>query len=63
MPAFELAVNGVRTGVKLKKAETFLPRCLGLMGKRSADPGLLITRCSSIHTFFMTRPSLLGPAQ
>ena len=53
MAVYELAVNGRKTGVKVNKADSFAARSLGLMGKPSADPGLLITRCGSIHTFFM----------
>jgi uncharacterized membrane protein (UPF0127 family) len=36
-------------------AERMLPRMRGLLGRKSLEPGagLLITRTSSIHTFFM----------
>jgi len=39
-------------------AESFVPRFLGLMGRRSlsGDEGLLFPRCNSIHTFFMRFP-------
>ena len=53
MATFELSINGKNTGVRVNKADTFFSKTLGLMGKETADPGLLITRCTSIHTFFM----------
>lgn len=39
-------------------ADRFLSRLVGLMGKRAADckSPLLLTRTSSIHTFFMRFP-------
>ena len=39
----------------LEVADTFLSRFFGLMGRKSlpADRAMLITKCSSIHTFFM----------
>ena len=47
-------VNGVDADV----AETFLERARGLIGRRGLDSGrgLLIPRCSCIHTFFMRFP-------
>lgn len=50
----EVAILGVRAVV----ADTFLSRFLGLMFRRGlpAGEGLLITRCNSIHTFFMRFP-------
>ena len=53
MAVFHLTLNGTMTGINLNKAETFFSRFIGLMGKKRASPGLLITRCVSIHTFFM----------
>lgn len=43
---------------RLETAKTFLPRAVGLLSRSSlpADEGLLIERCSSIHTFFMRFP-------
>lgn len=40
---------------KAQIADTFLSRAMGLLGKKGLDEGqgLIITRCSSIHTFFM----------
>lgn len=39
----------------VKVADSFFSRLLGLMGKREMkdNQALLITKCSSIHTFFM----------
>jgi len=39
-------------------AQRFVPRLLGLMGRRSLKPetGLYLPRCSSIHMFFMRFP-------
>lgn len=53
---FELEINGRMTGLRMRKAERFFERLKGLMGKGSADPGLLIPACNSIHTFFMKVP-------
>jgi len=53
MTTHELAVNGKTTGVRTGMADNFFSRFLGQMGKKSPDGALLITRCSSIHTFFM----------
>ena len=49
----EIILNGNNTGARVDTADTFFPRLFGLMGKTSIDAGLLITRCNSIHTFFM----------
>lgn len=39
---------------KLNRANTFITRFIGLMGKTiNPNEGLLIKPCSSIHTFFM----------
>lgn len=45
-------------GVKARIADNFLSRAAGLMFRRRLPPGegLLITRCRSIHTFFMRFP-------
>ena len=39
----------------VKVADSFFSRLLGLMGKKEMkdDQALLITKCNSIHTFFM----------
>ncbi|MBF0386986.1 MAG: DUF192 domain-containing protein [Candidatus Omnitrophica bacterium] len=41
--------------VKAGLADTFLARLKGLLGRTSLEPGeaLVITRCNSIHMFFM----------
>lgn len=43
---------------KVKTADSFLSRFIGLMGKKSLDDGegLLLLKCSSIHCFFMKIP-------
>ena len=48
-----IRVGGKRFTIEV--ADTFISRFLGLMGRRRLPPhrALLITRCSSIHTFFM----------
>ena len=45
-------------GVRAKIARTFFERAKGLIGVKSLPPGegLLILRCNSIHTFFMSFP-------
>lgn len=42
----------------LEVANTFFSRFMGLMGRKSLAPNhaMLITECSSIHTFFMRFP-------
>jgi uncharacterized membrane protein (UPF0127 family) len=44
--------------VRAKVARTFFERAKGLIGTKSLMPGegLLILRCNSIHTFFMSFP-------
>lgn len=39
----------------VKIADTFISRLKGLLGRKAinADEGLLLTKCSSIHCFFM----------
>lgn len=46
-----LAVNGMRVML----AQRFLPRLVGLLGRRGlgADEALLLAPCNNIHTFFM----------
>ena len=39
--------------MKIKIANSFKDKLLGLMNKKNIDYGLLITDCKSIHTFFM----------
>ena len=43
---------------KVKIADSFLSRFIGLMGRKSLDEGegLLLLKCSSIHCFFMKIP-------
>lgn len=43
---------------KLKKADTFRKRFLGLMGQKTltTGDGLLLIPCNGIHTFFMRFP-------
>ena len=53
MAQLELTVNSKGTGVRIVKADGFLTRLTGLMGKAAATPGLLITHCNSVHTCFM----------
>jgi len=53
-----VVANGCKETVlalHLTRAETFLTRSIGLLGRRrlEAGEGLLIRGCSSIHTFFM----------
>ena len=45
-------------GVKARVARTLFERMKGLIGTKvmSAGEGLLILRCNSIHTFFMSFP-------
>jgi uncharacterized membrane protein (UPF0127 family) len=45
-------------GVRAKVARTFFQRAKGLIGTRYLErgEGLLILRCNSIHTFFMSFP-------
>lgn len=51
MGAAMLAVNGMRVTL----ARRFLPRLVGLLGRRglAADEALLLAPCNNIHTFFM----------
>lgn len=43
---------------KLEVADSYWSRLKGLLGRRdlAADRGLWITRCNSVHTFFMHFP-------
>ena len=43
---------------KVERADHFLSRLKGLLGKRQLSPGegLLITPCNQVHTFFMRFP-------
>lgn len=45
-------------GVRAKVASTFFQRAKGLIGTRRLEhgEGMLILRCNSIHTFFMSFP-------
>lgn len=42
--------------MKIKIADTFKDKLLGLMNKKNIDYGLLIKNCKSIHTYFMKEP-------
>ncbi|MBN1622466.1 MAG: DUF192 domain-containing protein [Endomicrobiales bacterium] len=49
-----LVINNKTTAVKTYIADTHSKRFLGLMGKKSFEnKALLLSPCSSIHTFFM----------
>jgi len=52
------AVTGRCLLPQVLAAERFLPRLLGLMGKRGLEPGtgLFFPQCSSIHMLFMRFP-------
>lgn len=39
--------------MKIKIADNFKDKLIGLMNKKNIDYGLLIKNCKSIHTFFM----------
>lgn len=39
--------------IKIKTANNFKTRLIGLMFKKNIDYGLLFKNCRSIHTFFM----------
>lgn len=43
---------------KIKKAESFESRLIGLLNRKNIDEGegLLISKCKQIHTFFMKFP-------
>jgi uncharacterized membrane protein (UPF0127 family) len=45
-------------GIEVQIADTFFTRFFGLIGRKAppAGCGLLITKCNSIHTFFMSYP-------
>jgi uncharacterized membrane protein (UPF0127 family) len=55
MKALALKSHGKVLIPKLWVADSFLPRFLGLMGKRglSADEAVFFPKCNSIHTLFM----------
>jgi len=42
--------------LKIKVANTFSKKLIGLMFKKNIDYGLLIPNCKSIHTFNMREP-------
>ena len=55
------AINQTRNhelAAQASRAESFIDRLVGLLGRRGLDPGeaLHITPCNSIHTFFMRFP-------
>ena len=52
------AANGAVIAAKVRVADTMKTRAVGLLGRAGMTPdeGLLITRCDSIHTFFMKFP-------
>jgi len=45
-------------GIKVEIADTFFTRFRGLIGRKAPKKGcgILITKCNSIHTFFMSYP-------
>src|SRR5574344_723581 len=40
--------------IKIIKANTFLKKTIGLMGKKNINYGMFFPNVNSIHTFFMT---------
>jgi uncharacterized protein len=52
----QLVHNHSTAGIYVLHADSFLKRLLGLIPARSPNHALLLTRCSSIHTFFMPYP-------
>jgi uncharacterized membrane protein (UPF0127 family) len=54
MIEMKLSVNDQTTDLRVTLAHSFFQRLAGLMGKASPPAGgLLLSPCSSIHTFFM----------
>lgn len=51
-------MDGVTIADRVKRADGFLARLAGWMGKRQAEDaeGLLLSPCRQIHTFFMRFP-------
>jgi len=54
----KILCNGQVVLDKVKAADTFTTRLIGLMGRKQLEDGegLLITPCSAIHCFFMKIP-------
>lgn len=52
------AATGAVIAVRVRVADTLKTRTKGLLGRddMALDEGLLITRCDSVHTFFMKFP-------
>lgn len=48
-----LLINNIPAEIKVETADTFTKRLLGWIGRKTPGTALLITRCNSIHTFFM----------
>jgi len=50
--------RGSGVAVRVRRADRAWSRLVGLLGRRSlaGDEGLLLTPCTSIHTFFMLFP-------
>ncbi len=50
--------NGAVISARVRVADTMKTRAVGLLGRAgmAPDEGLLITRCDSVHTFFMKFP-------
>lgn len=50
--------KGIHIATDVKLADSFLSRFIGLLNRSSLNEneGLLITRCNSIHMFFMRFP-------
>ncbi len=56
----KISINNNKTSnINIYKANTFIKRFFGLMGKKNINYGLLFNNCSSIHTFFMKEDILL----
>lgn len=54
MQSCKLFINGAKSDIRIQIAKTFFNSFWGLMGKRDIPQyGLLIKKCSGVHTFFM----------
>ena len=51
----KVSCNGVLVADKVYLADSYFKRLRGLLGKEQLEPGegLLLTKCSSVHCFFM----------
>lgn len=54
----KVTCNGVLIADKVLVADRYSKRLRGLLGKKQLEPGegLLLTKCSSVHCFFMKFP-------